>query len=83
MDHEQIKITILIIADVLCGRLKCRALHYTPALVVAVTDRTNEAVVALEQFLGPIPPLDPPTSLTTEICRFIDHFFIYHWDNFQ
>jgi len=44
MDHELVKIAILII-DVLCGRLKWRARHHTPALVVAVTDRINEAVV--------------------------------------
>ena len=64
MDHEPFKITILI-TDVLCGRLKWRARHHTPALVVAVTDRINEVVVALEQLPGLIPHLDPPTSLTT------------------
>jgi hypothetical protein len=64
MDHEPFKISILII-DVLCGILKWRARHHTPALVAAVTDSTNEGVVALQQLPGFIPPLDPPTSLTT------------------
>jgi len=53
------------------------------ALVVAVTDNINEDVVALEQLLEPIPPLDPPTSLTTEIFAIFDNFSIYHWDNFS
>jgi hypothetical protein len=81
MEHESVKITILI-TRVLCGRLKWRARHHTPALLVAVTERLNEVVVALEQFSGPIPPLDPPTSLTTEICGIFDNLAIYHWDNF-
>jgi hypothetical protein len=67
MDHEPIKITILII-DVLFNILKWRARHHTPALAVAVTDSIIEVVVALEQLPGPIPPIDLPTSLTTEIC---------------
>jgi hypothetical protein len=46
MDHEPIKITILII-DILFNRLKSRARHHTPALAVAVTDNINETVVAL------------------------------------
>ena len=36
MDHEPVKISISIIG-VLCGRLKWRARHHNPALVVAVT----------------------------------------------
>jgi hypothetical protein len=82
MDHEPIKITILI-TGVLCGRFKWRARHHTPVLAVAVTDSINEAVVALENLPGPIPPLDPPTSITSEICGILDNFSIYHWDNFS
>jgi len=82
MDHEPVKIAILII-DVLFGKLKSRARHHTPALVVAVTDNINEVVVALEQLPGHILPLDPPTSLTTKICGIFDNFSIYHWDNFS
>ena len=52
-------------------------------MVVAVTECIKEVVVALEQFPGPIPPLDPPTSLTDEICGIFDNFSIYHWDNFS
>ena len=52
-------------------------------MVVAVTDGINEVEVALEQLPGPIPPLYPPTSLTTEICGIVDNFSIYHWDNFN
>jgi len=74
MDHKPVKIAILIIY-VLYGKLKWRDSHHTPALVVAVTDRINEAVVALKQLPGPIPPLDPPTSLTTEICGIFNIFF--------
>jgi len=48
-----------------------------------VTDIINEVVVALEQLPGPIPPLDPPTSFTTEICRIFHNLSIYHWDNFS
>ena len=33
MDHDPVKIAILI-TNVLCGRLKWRARHHTPALVV-------------------------------------------------
>jgi hypothetical protein len=66
MDHEPVKIYFLI-TDVLCGRLEWKACHHTPALVVAVTDGIIEAVVALEQLPGPIPPLESPTSLTTKI----------------
>jgi hypothetical protein len=63
---------------VLCGRLKWRSRHHTPALVVAVTDIINEVVVALEQLPGPIPPLaQSMTSLTTEICGIFDHISIY------
>ena len=36
MDHEPIKIIIVVI-DVLCGGLKWRARHHTPALGTAVT----------------------------------------------
>jgi len=82
MDHEPIKITILITC-VLCCRLKWRARHHTPALDVAVTDNINEVVVALEPLPAPIPPLDSPTSLMTEICGIFDNFSIYHWDNFN
>ena len=45
MDHEPVKITILI-TDVVCERLKWIARHHTPALVVAITDSINESVVA-------------------------------------
>ena len=65
MDHEPVKITIFT-THVLFGRLKWRARHHTPALVVVVTDSISEVVVALEQLSGPILPIDPPTSLTTE-----------------
>jgi len=82
MDHEPVKISISII-DVLRGRLKWRARHHTPALIAAVTDNINEVVVALEQLPGPIPPLDPPTSLTTKICGIFDISFIYYWDDFS
>ena len=81
MNHEPVKITILIV-DVLCGRLKWRARHHIPALVVAVIDCINEVVVALEKLPRPIPPLDPLTSLTTEICGMLYNFSIYPWDNF-
>ena len=81
IDHETVKIYILL-TDVLCGRRKWRARHHTPTLVVAVIDSINEGlVVALEQLPGPIPPLDSPTSLTTEIFGIFDNFSIYHWDN--
>ena len=82
MDHEPVKITILI-NDILCERLKWRARHHTPALGGAVTNSINEAVAALEQLPGPIPPLDPPTRLTTEICGIFDNFYIFHWDTFS
>ena len=61
-----------------------RARHHTPALVVAVIDSINEVVVViLEQLRGHVPPLDPLTSLTTEICEFLNNFYIYHRDNFS
>jgi hypothetical protein len=47
MDHESIIITILT-TGVLCRRLKWRARHHNPALVVPVTDSINEAIVALD-----------------------------------
>jgi hypothetical protein len=47
VDHDPVKIKNSI-TDVLCGRLKWRARHHTPALVVAVTDSINEGVVALK-----------------------------------
>ena len=50
-------------------------------MVFAVTECIKEVVVALEQFPGPIPPLDPPTNLTTKICAIFYNFSIYHWDN--
>ena len=61
MDHEPIKIIVLII-DIICSELKWSARHHTPAMVVAGTDSLNEVIVELEQLPGPIPPLDP------EIC---------------
>jgi len=73
MDHEPIKITILI-TDVLCRRLKWRARHHTLAWVVAVTDSINEALVALEQLPGHIPSLDPPINLMTVICGIFDNY---------
>jgi hypothetical protein len=81
MDHEPIKITILITVNLFI-RHKWRARHHTPTLAVAVTDNINEAVVALEQLPGPIPPIDLPTSLTIEMCGIFDKFYIYHWDDF-
>ena len=48
MYHEPINKATILIADVLCGRLKWRARHHSPALVVAVTDSINEAIVASE-----------------------------------
>jgi len=82
MHHEPIKITILI-TDVLCSILKWRARRHTHALAIAVIDSINEAIVALEQLPGPIPPLDPPTNLTTKICGIFDIFHIYHYDDFN
>jgi hypothetical protein len=82
MDHTPHKIVIYIIG-VLCDRLKWRARRHTPAFVAAVPDSTNEDILALEQLPGPIPPFDPPTSLTTEICGIFDNFSIYHWDDFS
>ncbi len=76
---EPAKISILI-TGVSCGKLKWRARHHTLALIVAVTDRIKEVVVALEHLSGPIPPLDPRTSLTTEICGNFDNLSIYYWD---
>jgi hypothetical protein len=81
MDHEPVKISNLI-SNVLWSKLKWRAHHHTLALDVAVTDNIKKVVVALELLPGPIPLLDPPTSLTTEICGILDDFSIYHWDNF-
>ena len=80
MDHEPVKISILF-TDVLCCKIKWKARHHTPALVVAVTVRAKASVVALDQLPGPIPLVDPPTSLTTEICGTFDIFSIYNWDN--
>jgi hypothetical protein len=77
MDHEPVK-TLSLSTGVLCGRLKWRARHHTPALVVAVTDNIIEDIEALEQPPGHIPPLDPPTSLTTKIYGIFDNFSIYH-----
>jgi hypothetical protein len=74
MDHEPDKIAIFI-SDVLFSKLKWRDRHHTPALVVVVTDSINEVVVALEQLPEPIPPIDLPTSLTTELCGIYDDFF--------
>jgi hypothetical protein len=80
IDHEPVKIKFFAIYA-LFG-IQWRARHFTPALAVAVTDNVNEAVVALEQLPGPIPPIDLSTSLTTEICGIFDSFSIYHWDDF-
>ena len=77
MDHEPFKIATFI-TDVLFGRLKWRARHHTPAFYIVVADNINEVVVALEQLPGPIPPIDLPTSLTTELCGIYDDFSIYH-----
>jgi len=52
-------------------------------LVVAVINSIKEVVVALEHLPEPIPPLDPPSSLTNEICGIFDTFSIYHWGNFS
>ncbi len=81
VDHDPVTISIFII-DVPFGGFNWRARHHTPASDVAVTDNINEVVVALEQLLGPIPPIKHPTSFTTEICGTSDEFSIYHWDKF-
>jgi hypothetical protein len=73
--QEPIKI-IIFITYVLCNRLNWSARHHTPELVVAVTDGISEVVVALEQLPGPIPHLDPPTTLATEICEIFVCLFI-------
>jgi hypothetical protein len=76
MDHELVKISFFI-TNVLRGRLnKWRPRHHTPALHVAVNDSINEVEVALEKLPGLIPPFDPPTSFTTEICEFFYKFSI-------
>jgi hypothetical protein len=82
IDHEPVVISIYII-DVAFSRFHWRARHHTPALAVAVTDSMNEAVVALEQLPGPVPPVEPPTSFSTEICGIHDEFSIYHWDSYS
>jgi len=74
--------TILILG-VLCGRLKWRARHHTPALVVAVTDNIYEVVIALEQLPGPILALDHATTLTNVLCGIFNIFPIYHWNSFS
>ena len=44
---------------------------------------SGELVTILPHWVtGPIPPLDPPPSLTNKICVNFDNFSIYHWDNF-
>ena len=48
MDPEPVKISFFV-TDVLCDRLKWGAFHHTLALVVAVTDNIDEAIVALER----------------------------------
>jgi len=63
--------------SVIFNKLKWRARHHTPALAVAVTDIIYEVVAALEQLPRPIPPIDLPTSLTTEICVIFDIFFLF------
>ena len=73
MDHEPVKITIFLVLFI---KLKWRDCHYTPALVVDVTDSMNEALVAWEQLPGALPPAEFPTSLTTEICGNFDEFSI-------
>ena len=52
-------------------------------LVVAVTYSINKDVVALEQLPEPIPPINPPTCLATEIRGTRDDFPMYHWDDFN
>ena len=51
-------------------------------MAVAVIDNINEVVVELEQLSGPIPHIDLPTSLTTEMCGIFDNCSLYHWDDF-
>jgi len=47
----------LLIIDVLLSRFDWIARHHTPALRVDVTESSmNEALVALEQLPGPLPP---------------------------
>ena len=82
MEHEPIKISFSFTDVLFINIPKWRARHHTAALAVNVTDRINEAVVALEQLPGPIPPIDLPTSLTTKICGIFDNFGVYHWDDF-
>jgi hypothetical protein len=43
----------------------------------------NEALVALEQLPGPLPPFEFTISLTTQLCGNFDEFSIYHWGDFN
>ncbi len=40
----------------------------------------NEVYATLKNLPGPVPPIEPPTQLVTEICGTLDAFSIYHWD---
>jgi hypothetical protein len=66
VDHEPIAISIDII-EIAFAIVEWRGRHHTHALDVSVTDNMNEAVVTLEQLLGPIPSVEPPTSFPTEV----------------
>ena len=83
MDHEPFKTSFNSIIDVLFSNFKWRAGHHTPAMIMVVTDSINEALVTLQQLPGPLPPVEFPTSLTTELCGIFYEFFIYHWDDFN
>jgi hypothetical protein len=49
-------------------------------LAAVVIDNTNGEVTTLGTLLpGPVPPIDLPTSLRTELCGIVDEFSICHW----
>ena len=50
---------------------------------MVVTDKMNEALLALEQLSGHLLPAEFSTSLKTQLYGIFDEFSIYHWDDFN
>jgi hypothetical protein len=79
--HGPVKMSIYVM-DVIYKELHWRARHHTPRMATLTFDHLNEIEASYEGQLGPLPPLEIPTSMTIQTPYGTQNeYFIYSWED--